>query len=177
MSNFEELFATYYKRLFMYALHILRNREDAEEAVQDAFVRAHRAMAKMTPGPCHDARLRGWLFKITLNVARNRLRKKRLAQICIDQFNDADSWHSSLEDRRSPDVLLDRRTTFQLVEGAIRALPPHLYEAARLRFIEELSHTEIAQLSAKPLGTVKSHIFRAKMLLRAQLEPSLKKSA
>ena len=176
MSNFEEVVLTHHKRLFMYAFQILRNREDAEDVVQDAFVRAYRAWEKMDPKPW-GARLRGWLFKITLNVARNRLRRKQFAQVRIDELNDSHSWHSSLEDRSSPDTVLDQRTTFHLVEGAIRQLPPHLHQAARLRFIEEFSHPEIAEACAQPLGTIKSHVFRARLLLRAQLEPALKKTA
>ncbi len=177
MSSFEELVLMYHKRLYAYAVQILRNREDAEEAVQDAFLRAHRAWEKMEPKPCHDARLRGWLYKITLNVVRNRFRKKQLTQICIDELNDPHSWHSSLEDRSRPDTLVDERATFGLVEGAIRGLPSHLHEAARLRFIEDLTHPEIAERCAQPIGTIKSQVFRARLLLRAQLAPSLKQSA
>lgn len=177
MSSFEELVARYQKSLYLYALQSLRNSEDAEDAVQDALVRAHRAWNKMDPKPGHGAPLRAWLFKITLNVVRNRFRKKQPILICIDELSDPRFWHSSLEDRSSPDTLVDERATFNLVEGAIRRLPRHLHAAARLRFIQELSHSEIAEQCSQPLGTVKSQVFRARLLLRAALGPSLKKSA
>jgi RNA polymerase sigma-70 factor (ECF subfamily) len=177
MSNFEELVVAYRKRLYAYAVQLLRNREDAEEAVQDAFVRAYRAWDKMDPRPCDGARLRGWLFKITLNVVRNRFRKKHLAQVCIDELKDTQARHSSLEDHSSPDTLVDQHATFRLVQNAIHSLPAHLHEAANLRFIEDLTHPEIAERCSQPVGTIKSQVFRARLLLRAQLAPALKKSA
>lgn len=166
-ENFETLVNTYQRRLYFYALRILRNHEDAEEAVQDAFMRVHRALSKSDTKRLHYARLSAWLFKITLNVVRNRLRRKRLEQISVDEGS-----HSALQDRTSPDVILDRHTTIELTERAIRELPPYLLVAARLRFIDGLPHSEIAQRCLQPEGTVKANVFRAKRLLRQILAPA-----
>ena len=172
-ESFEAMVDKYQRRLYLYALQILRNHEDAEEAVQDAFVKAYRAWAKCDAEPSRYARLSAWFFKITLNVVRNRLRRKRIAQISVDELNELHPLHSVLEDRSSPDVILDRHSTFDLVERAIRDLPSHLLEAARLRFIEGLTHSEIAERCSQPVGTVKSHVCRARLLLRHVLEPAL----
>ena len=173
LETFEALVNRYQRRLYFYALQILHNHEDAEEAVQDAFVKAYRGWAKVAAKPLHYARLRAWFFKITLNVARNRLRKKRVAQVNVDQFNGSHSWHRALEDRLSPDVIIDRHTTAKLVEQAINELPSHLFESARLRFVEGLTHSEIAERCSHPVGTVKSHVSRARRLLRQLLQPTL----
>lgn len=170
-DNFEELVTKYQRRLYLYALRILRNHEDAEDAVQDAFVRAYRALAKGAAKPPDDARLTAWLFKITLNVARYRLHRKQLAQRRADEMSDSIFSQGALEDRSSPDVILDRHSTIDLIEHAIRELPLHLLGAAWPRFIEDLSHSEIAQRRSEPVGTVKSHVLRARRLLRQTLQP------
>lgn len=170
-DSFEALVSKYQRPLYLYALRILRNREDAEDAVQEAFLRVYRGWTKYDAKLGHQARLRAWFCKITLNVVRNRLRIKRLAQVSLDEMSDFKVSHSTLEDRLSPDVILDRHTTIDLVERAIRELPSHLLETARLRFIEGLSHSEIARRCSHRDGTVKSHVFRAKRMLRKALQP------
>jgi hypothetical protein len=76
-ENFEQIVDDYQRRLYGFALRMTGNREDAEEIVQDAFVRAYRALAKMDREQRAELRLQPWLYTITLNVTRNRLRSKR----------------------------------------------------------------------------------------------------
>ncbi len=73
-ETFESIVDDYQRRLYGFALRMTGNREDAEEIVQDAFVRAYRALAKMDPQQRAELRLQPWLYTITLNVTRNRLR-------------------------------------------------------------------------------------------------------
>src|SRR5271155_435210 len=72
-ENFERLVDDYQRRLYGFALRMTGNREDAEEIVQDAFVRAYRALGKMSEQQRAELRLQPWLYTITLNVTRNRL--------------------------------------------------------------------------------------------------------
>jgi len=151
---FETVVVTYRRRLYLYALQMLHSREDAEDAVQDAFIRAYRAYEKMDDKPAHNARLRAWLFKITPNVVRNRLRRKQLPRTsAVEAVPD---------DRSTPDIIIDRHATYILVERAIAQLPPRLLEAAYFRLIGGLTHGQIAEQCSKPLGTVKANVFRAK---------------
>src|SRR5205814_1778913 len=76
----------YERRLYGFALRMTGNREDAEEIVQDAFVRAYRALAKMSPEQRAELRLQPWLYTITLNVTRNRLRGKRPTNVALDSL-------------------------------------------------------------------------------------------
>ena len=160
-ERFESLVNEYQRRLYLFALRILRNREDAEEAVQDAFVRAHRAWAEYEATQPHSEKLKAWLFKIVLNVSRTRLRRKRITQANV------------YDPSASPATILDQYATFELVQRTIGSLPSHLLETARLRFIEGLMPSEIARQSSRPVGTIKSRLFRARRLLRRHLEPIL----
>ena len=74
----------YQDRLFSYALRLTARREDAEEVAQDAFVRAYRALATYPAERIRGLALRPWLYRITLNVARNRFRGKKLRTVSLD---------------------------------------------------------------------------------------------
>src|SRR5579862_9174592 len=91
IENFERIVDDYQRRLYGFALRMTGNREDAEEIVQDAFVRAYRALGKMSPEQRADLRLQPWLYTITLNVTRNRLRSKRPSNVALDALADPDA--------------------------------------------------------------------------------------
>src|SRR5581483_10202512 len=90
-DTFESIVDDYQRRLYGFALRMTGNREDAEEIVQDAFVRAYRALAKMGAEQRADLRLQPWLYTITLNVTRNRLRSKKPANVALDALADPDA--------------------------------------------------------------------------------------
>jgi RNA polymerase sigma-70 factor, ECF subfamily len=171
--TFESLVVAYWQRLYIYALHRLRSHEDAEEAVQDAFLRAYRDLGKRDADSRQSTCTSGWFFKITLNVIRNRVRRKRLAQIAFDELQHRSSSNGELDECSRPDALVDRDATFDLVERAICDLPLPLLETARLRFMEDLTPTQIAQRCSRPVGTIRSHVFRARRQLRDALQPLL----
>jgi len=176
-DTFETIAADYRRRLLLYAVRKLRNHDDAEDAVQDVLLRAYRAWCRGAAQHLDAERLRAWFFTIALNVIRTRLRRKVLAQVSFDEFHDPESWHPALEDGRSPAALLDQHTTVALVECAIGKLPSHLLECARLRFIEGLTHPQIAEQCSQPIGTVKARVYRARQRLRRALKPLLDPSA
>jgi RNA polymerase sigma-70 factor (ECF subfamily) len=153
------------------------NREDAEEIVQDAFVRAYRALGKMSPEQRAELRLQPWLYTITLNVTRNRLRSKRPTNVALDALADPDALlrGSSHEAPPQPEKIVEQNADMALVERALLQLPMHLRAAATLRFIEGRSHPEIAEILDQPIGTVKSHVHRAVRILRRILGPQIGK--
>src|SRR5215471_740605 len=83
-GTFESLVRAYQDRLYSFALRVTRNAQDAEEVAQDAFVRAYRALATYGEERIRALALRAWLYRITLNVARNRLRGKKPKFVSID---------------------------------------------------------------------------------------------
>ena len=173
-ANFEQIVDDYQRRLYGFALRMTGNREDAEEIVQDAFVRAYRALGKMSAEQRSDLRLQPWLYTITLNVTRNRLRSKRPSNVALDALADPDALlRESHEGPRQPEAIVEQNTEIALVERALLQLPMHLRAAATLRFIEGRSHPEIAEILNQPIGTVKSHVHRAVRILRRILGPQI----
>ena len=173
-ENFEDVVEDYQRRLYGFALRMTGNREDAEEIVQDAFVRAYRALAKMDPEQRAELRLQPWLYTITLNVTRNRLRSKRPTSVALDSLADPDALlNETQEGPDQPEAIVERGADMVLVEQALLQLPMHLRAAATLRFIEGRSHPEIAEILDQPIGTVKSHVHRAVRILRRILGPQV----
>ena len=176
-EHFDSIVDEYERRLYGFALRMTGNREDAEEIVQDAFVRAYRALAKMSPEQRAELRLQPWLYTITLNVTRNRLRGKRPTNVALDAlaYPDALLRNSRHDGPAQPENILERNADMALVERALLQLPMHLRAAATLRFIEGRSHPEIAEILNQPIGTVKSHVHRAVRILRRILGPQIGK--
>ncbi len=173
-EGFEHVVEDYQRRLYGFALRMTGNREDAEEIVQDAFVRAYRALAKMDSEQRAELRLQPWLYTITLNVTRNRLRSKRPTAVALDALADPDALlNETQEGPDQPEAIIERGADMVLVEQALLQLPMHLRAAATLRFIEGRSHPEIAEILDQPIGTVKSHVHRAVRILRRILGPEV----
>lgn len=173
-ESFDRIVDDYQRRLYGFALRMTGNREDAEEIVQDAFVRAFRALGKMSYEQRSELRLQPWLYTITLNVTRNRLRSKRPTNVALDALADPDALlRESHEGPPRPETIVERNAEVALVERALLQLPMHLRAAATLRFIEGRSHPEIAEILNQPIGTVKSHVHRAVRILRRILGPQI----
>ncbi|HET6318956.1 MAG TPA: sigma factor, partial [Chloroflexota bacterium] len=83
-GHFEQLVRTFQDRLFGFALRLTNSRQDAEESVQDAFVRAYRALEGYPREQRQTLHLKAWLYRITLNVVRNRVRRPVLNAIYVD---------------------------------------------------------------------------------------------
>jgi RNA polymerase sigma-70 factor (ECF subfamily) len=175
VESFDRIVDDYQRRLYGFALRMTGNREDAEEIVQDAFVRAYRALGKMPPEQRAGLRLQPWLYTITLNVTRNRLRSKRPTSVALDALADPDALlrESNEPPPQQPETIVEQNADVALVERALLQLPMHLRAAATLRFIEGRSHPEIAEILHQPIGTVKSHVHRAVRILRKILGPQV----
>ena len=175
VERFEKIVDEYQRRLYGFALRMTGNREDAEEIVQDAFVRAYRALGKMSLEQRSELRLQPWLYTITLNVTRNRLRSKRPTNVALDALADPDALlrGATHEGPPQPETIVEQNADMALVERALLQLPMHLRAAATLRFIEGRSHPEIAEILDQPIGTVKSHVHRAVRILRRILGPQI----
>ena len=174
VDAFERIVDEFQRRLYGFALRMTGSREDAEEIVQDAFVRAFRALGKMSDQQRTELRLQPWLYTIALNVTRNRLRGRRPSNVALDALSDPEALlNSAQEGPEQPEAIVTRAADMVLVEQALLRLPMHLRAAATLRFIEGRSHPEIAEILDQPIGTVKSHVHRAVRILRRILGPQL----
>lgn len=174
---FERLVAAYQDRLFGFALRLCANREDAEEVAQDAFVRAYRALKTYPADRIRSLALRAWLYRIALNVARNRFRRKRHTTVSLEtaggRVDDAALALDPSDDPDSrPDRLLEKSRQRADIGTLVEALPPRFRTALILRYIEDLPIAEVAAVLGQPLGTAKSNVHRAINALRVSLSSS-----
>jgi len=171
--EFEQIVNGHQRPLYRFALQMVRNPEDAEEVVQDAFVRAYRALTSISPDERDRLTLKPWLYVITRNVALNRLRRKHPQFVSLDAMVDPDSFVSRHSGDRTHESYMERREYRELIALAISEMPEHLRPSATLRFLHGLTHPEIAEQVGRPLGTVKSHVYRAALRMRRYLRPEL----
>jgi RNA polymerase sigma factor (sigma-70 family) len=133
----------------------------AEDVAQEVFVRAYRALKGYPAGRVREMRLRPWLARMTLNLARNTLRGRRDH---VDLADVAESKHSTDE---GPAQLIQRGEERQMWRRLLDGLPARYRLAVALRHVDDLSYAEIAETLGKPLGSVKSDVHRGIALLRA----------
>lgn len=164
---FEQLALAYQRRLYAFALRMTGRREDAEEIVQDTFVRAYRALASYPRERILALRLRPWLFQIAANVARNRVRKTTLDTVPMTSGRDDQPAYDPAEDEAiGPEAMAERSERRREIATALLALPERHRAAVVLRHVEGLGYEEIAMALGHPVGTVKAHVHRGVLELR-----------
>lgn len=168
-AAFERLVGDYQHRLYAFALRMCGSPQDAEEIAQDAFVRAYRALRVYPAERLRALALRPWLYQITLNVYRNRVRPGRLPSVSLDDTGDGAPLEIEDDERERPDVTAERAELRDTLASAILRLPAHFRAALILRHVEGLTYQEIATLLGQPAGTVKAHVHRGAKLLREAL--------
>jgi RNA polymerase sigma-70 factor, ECF subfamily len=168
--HFKQLVLVYQHRLYAFALRQVGNSLDAEDIVQEAFIRAYYALGDYPEERVQALKLQPWLFKITLNVFYSRLRTARLPQVPLDISEE--SMHLEIENdrREQPEVVLENSERIHELETLVCTLPQQYREVINLYYFEDLSYREIAELLNQPLGTVKSSLHRGTRLLRKTLE-------
>ena len=172
---FEQLVSHYQDRLYSFAYRLTRNREDAEEVAQDAFVRAYRALKAYPSERIRSLSMRAWLYQITLNVTRNRLRGKklRLVSMSTPNRNDAAAAFDAPDNpERQPDSVLEKKERRANLAELVATLPERYRSTLILRYVEGLSLEEVAAILKQPLGTVKSNAHRAVVALRELISQS-----
>ena len=152
--------------LYRTALRLTHRPADAEDLVQDTYLKAFRAAGQFRPG----SNLRAWLFTILHNTARNRARDRARDHVDIDsdaveRAADSNADGQWAGNTVTPESLLMRDTLAPELQAAIDALPPAFREAVWLRDVEEFSYAEIADMLQVPAGTVMSRISRGRRLL------------
>jgi RNA polymerase sigma-70 factor, ECF subfamily len=143
----------HYVELYRYALSVLREERAAEDAVQDAFERAFAALGRYPEERLRAMRLRPWMYRITLNVARNRLRERR---------------EEPVEEISSAGVALsdEGRESVMDVLAALGRLPERQRVAVTLRYLQDLPYAEISGVTGWPEGTAKTLVRRGLARLR-----------
>jgi RNA polymerase sigma-70 factor (ECF subfamily) len=158
-NAFPALVEVHAGRLFSIALRILGDRGDAEEAAQDALVRAYRAMAGYDAARIRELRLRPWLATIVVNVCRNRTRVNRVRTVEL-------AFEPAAEPATDPVGRRDARATWA---GRLAMLPAAQRTAIVLRHVDGLSYAEMSAALGRPEGTLKAQVHRGLGALREAL--------
>src|ERR1035437_423176 len=172
--QFHQLIRPYERSLYVMALSLLRNEADAEDAAQEACLKAFRNLASFRA----DSKFGTWLVSITLNESRNRLRRNRSTQMESLDIPPDEHGHVSpalLRDwREVPSEVLERAEVRLILRKAIVALPEIYLEAFFLREVKELSIKEAAETLGVSEASVKVRLHRARTMLQKSLAPQLK---
>jgi RNA polymerase sigma-70 factor, ECF subfamily len=162
MVAFNELVDKYRNRLMNVITRMIHSQEEAEDIVQETFVRVYQHRDSFDFQHCFST----WLYTIALNLARNELRKRKRFKF-LDIFDLKGNEAEIAVEMKAPTNLP------QAMKKAIDSLPDKYKMAFILRDIEEQSYEEVAKIMNIPLGTVKSRVNRARAMLRDKLKPRM----
>jgi RNA polymerase sigma-70 factor, ECF subfamily len=168
-GSFEELAMPLFDQLYNFAHWLTRNRDEAEDLVQETYAKALKGFSSFRLG----TNFRAWMYRILRNTfltSRTGLK----ATITVPLDAEEDEPELALEPE-TPETILIERSNWQLVRSAIDQLPVHFREILLLCEVEEMSYQEIAETLSIPIGTVMSRLSRARKTLGGRLRQELQK--
>lgn len=169
LTAFEELISSYEKKIYNYCLRMTNSHEDAEDLTQEVFVRVHRNLKKFRG----NSRFSTWIYRIAHNLCIDRYRKSKVATVSLFQPKGPDDEREVDfdADNPSPEEEVMRMELKKYLKESISRLKPQYRSVIVLRDIQQHTYEEIAEILRLPLGTVKSHISRARAALREAVRP------
>lgn len=152
------------ERALTLAVRIIGNKEEAEELVQDSFVRAFRSLNDFRG----DSRFGTWLYRIVYNLCMTKVTRRREEENYIAEGADDDLLADVASPEEETDSLrrLQEEELHRLIGHAIERLPEKQRTVVTLFYVQEMSYEEIAQVTGQPMGSVKTHLFRGREALR-----------
>ena len=170
---FYELIRPYERRVFAIAFTVLRNEQDAEDAAQDAFLKAFKYLGQFRA----ESRFSTWLIQVAINEARLRLRKSHLEIMrpIVDQENEDGTYtpRDFTDWREIPSEALERKEIRERLVAALGSLAQKYREVFVLRDVEHMSIEDTALALGISAGAVKTRLLRARLMLRDLLSPGL----
>lgn len=166
---YKKLVDKYERALYYHILKMVKDREQVEDLVQEAFVKAFDNLNTYSTNYAFST----WLYRIATNNTIDYLRKKKLKTLSIDKpmkTKDGEMEMQLPDESASTDRDIIKKQRKEIVQNAIDDLPKKYRKVIELRHMEEKSYKEISDILDKPLGTVKAHIFRARELLYKALK-------
>jgi len=160
LVGFEELAMPLFDSLYNFARWLVHNSIDAEDLVQETYLKALRSFASFQP----DTNFRAWIFQILRNTFLSS-RSKLEQRMTVAMDSEEDGPELAVENV-TPETILMNRSNSQLVQRAIDDLPLHYRETLLLCEVEEMSYQEIAEILSIPIGTVMSRLARARKAVR-----------
>jgi RNA polymerase sigma factor (sigma-70 family) len=152
-TSFNELVRRYQEKIYWIARRFVNDHDQADDIVQEVFVKVYSALKQFRG----ESSVYTWLYRITVNVALNALRKQRIRDfIRIDEF-----FETADDKTEQPDVIFEMNEQQKLIEEAIAKLPEKQKAVFILRYHEELSYEEISHILKTSIGGLKANYFHA----------------
>jgi RNA polymerase sigma-70 factor, ECF subfamily len=171
LDSFEELAMPLFDQLFNFAHWLTRNREEAEDLVQETYVKALKGFGSFQLG----TNFRAWMYRILRNTF---LTSRTGLKVTMTVPVDPEEGGADLAvDRDTPETYLFEQLNRELLQSAMDELPLHFREILLLCEVEEMSYQEIAETLSVPIGTVMSRLSRARKTLSERLRPQMHRGA
>jgi len=165
-AGFEELAMPLFPSLYNFAHWLTRNRDEAEDLVQETFAKALRGFPSFQP----ESSFKAWIFRILKNTfLTSRAGLRAHPMVALDEEDDASAGTSE----ETPETILLAHASRELVRDAIETLAPSFREVVLLRDVEGLAYKEVADALAIPIGTVMSRLARGRREIRRHVEERL----
>ncbi|AJY75313.1 RNA polymerase subunit sigma-24 [Paenibacillus beijingensis] len=169
---FAELVGMYQDKLYHMAYRMLYNRQEAEDVVQETFLRVYKNMERYD----ESQKFSTWIYRIATNLSIDRLRKRKPSYSLDAESNDhegLDGYSMIPSDDRTPESELVLSETQRTIHQAIETLPPKYKSVMVLRYLQDMSLQEIGEVLDMPVTTVKTRVHRGREFLRKRLEHKL----
>ena len=163
-AAFEELLHLYEKPVYTLCLRFCGRSEDAEDAAQEAFLSAWRAL----PSFRGESAFSTWLYRLASNACVDLLRRRKHENGSVS-FDDPESTVEVRDEAPTPEAAAEGKETAELLKKALLSLPEEYRTVVILREVQQLSYDEIAEAADLELGTVKSRISRGRLMMRNYL--------
>jgi RNA polymerase sigma-70 factor (ECF subfamily) len=167
IDSFNQLILRWERPIYALAYRTIGREEEARDVSQEAFLRAYRAL----PGFKGEAKFSSWLYRITLNLCRDWIRKQRRQPVSqVPEDTDIDELAAARGPVESIEELVARRELSGVVEEAMARLPEEQRTAILLKEYHGMTFQEIADLQGCPLSTVKTRLYQGLSVLRKHLD-------
>ncbi|MBA7616468.1 ECF RNA polymerase sigma factor SigW [subsurface metagenome] len=167
INAFEALFQQYYELVFKTAYFMVGNKQEAEDVLQEVFIAMWKSRCTFDPA---KGKLTTWLHRITINKCISGHRKKQAAFFSLEETRDRGFDLLETKSSELPEELLMSKWEYERMMKALGSLEGKHRSTVILRYFNDLSYDEIAQVLGIPLGTVKSRLNQAIRTLRRELE-------
>ncbi|MEK6566220.1 MAG: sigma-70 family RNA polymerase sigma factor [Bacteroidota bacterium] len=169
---YSELVERHKDKAMALAMRMLKNRHDAEEALQDSFIRAFNALPRFE----WKSSFSTWFYRIVFNVCATNLSKKK-EEFSVSLEEDENNPLELPSDEALPDAAYESNEFQDIVHAEIEKLPPAYASILTLFLVQDMSYDEIVEVAGVPLGTVKNRLFRARTMLRDAVTEKMKETA
>ena len=169
---FSRLIDNYKNMVYNLAYRMSNNPHEAEDISQEAFLRAYQSLAHFNP----SYKFSTWLYQITLNIIRDKYKKKEIDYVSLDtpiETDDSEFFPQPADLTNNPEQIITQKDDLRAIQQAIYSLPLKYREVIVLRHLQDLSYIEIANILKLPQGTVKVRLYRAREQLRKILVDSV----